>query len=89
MKTKWSTAAVVLLANALTWGSPTWAAHTVLVEAESLTDRGGWVIDTQSIDQMGSPYLLAHGLGVPVKDATTTVEVPAPGRSGSDRSATP
>ena len=28
---------------------------------------------------MGSPYLLAHGLGVPVKDATTKVESPEPG----------
>jgi len=52
----------------------------VLVEAESFAERGGWVIDTQSIDQMGSPYLLAHGLGVPVRDATTMVDVPAAGR---------
>ena len=28
---------------------------------------------------MGSPYLLAHGLGEPVTDATTVVEVAAPG----------
>ncbi len=47
---------------------------TVLVEAESFTDRGGWVIDQQSMDQMGSAYLMAHGLGVPVRDATTEVE---------------
>ncbi len=53
--------------------------HAVLIEAESFSDRGGWVIDQQSIDQMGSPYLLAHGLGVPVADATTTVEIPAAG----------
>jgi len=56
------------------------AVHTVLIEAESLADLGAWVIDTQSIDQMGSPYVLAHGLGVPVKNAAGTVEVPAPGR---------
>jgi len=54
--------------------------HTVLLEAESLADRGGWVVDTQSIDQMGSAYLLAHGLGVPVEDAAATIEVPTPGR---------
>ncbi len=59
------------------WAGPACAAHNVLVEAESFAERGGWVIDTQSIDQMGSPYLLAHGLGVPVADATTTVDVPA------------
>jgi len=51
----------------------------VLVEAESFRDRGGWVIDQQSIDKMGSAYLLAHGLGKPVKDAATTVRLPAPG----------
>lgn len=29
---------------------------------------------------MGSSYLLAHGLGVPVKDAVTTAKFPAPGK---------
>ena len=47
-------------------------AETVLVEAESFNDWGGWVNDTQFMDQMGSPYLLAHGLGKPVADAKTT-----------------
>jgi hypothetical protein len=56
------------------------AADTVLVEAESFRDLGGWVIDTQAIEQMGSPYVLAHGLGVPVKDAGTAVNLPAPGK---------
>lgn len=51
----------------------------VLVEAESFPRLGGWVIDQQSMDQMGSPYILAHGLGRPVEDATTTVEFPAAG----------
>ena len=36
---------------------------TVLVEAESFEEHGGWKLDTQFIDTMGSPYLLAHGLG--------------------------
>jgi len=52
----------------------------VLVEAESFQDLGGWVVDQQFMDQMGSPYLLAHGLGDPVRDATTRVAFPAPGR---------
>ncbi len=47
-------------------------AETVVVEAESFADWGGWVNDTQFMDQMGSPYLLAHGLGKPVADAKTT-----------------
>ncbi|MHB1035189.1 MAG: FAD-dependent oxidoreductase [Pirellulales bacterium] len=55
------------------------SAATVLVEAESMADKGGWVLDQQSMDQMGSPYLLAHGLGVPVADAVATVPFPAPG----------
>ncbi len=54
-------------------------ADQVLVEAESFKDPGGWVLDTQFIDSMGSPYLLAHGMGTPVKDATTTVTFPAAG----------
>ena len=55
-------------------------AHTILLETENFEDTGGWVVDQQFMDQMGSPYLLAHGLGVPVKDATTTVRFPAGGR---------
>ena len=51
-----------------------------LVETESFDDRGGWVADHQAFEKIGSSYLLAHGAGVPVKDATTTVDVPAPGK---------
>lgn len=55
------------------------SAQTILLEAESFADCGGWVIDQQAMDVMGSPYLLAHGLGVPVADAVTAAEVPAAG----------
>ncbi len=55
------------------------SASVVLVEAESFADTGGWVIDTQFVDAMGSAYLLAHGKGVPVTDAATTVTLPAAG----------
>jgi len=54
-------------------------AETVLVEAESFDQHGGWSLDTQFITSMGSPYLLAHGLGTPVDDATTTVQIPVAG----------
>ena len=54
-------------------------AQEVLIEAESFETSGGWKLDTQSIGAMGSPYLLAHGLGQPVEDATTTVQFPAAG----------
>jgi hypothetical protein len=53
--------------------------RVVLVEVESLAERGGWVVDQQFMDQMGSPYLLAHGLGVPVGDATGTARFATPG----------
>ena len=52
---------------------------SVLVEAEAFAAHGGWVLDQQFMDQMGSPYLLAHGLGRPVADAATTVTFPQPG----------
>ncbi|MFT4586604.1 MAG: hypothetical protein ACI9VS_000023 [Candidatus Binatia bacterium] len=61
-------------------GAASVSAAQVLVEAESFESHGGWKLDTQFIDNMGSPYLLAHGLGRPVKDATTTVEFPARGK---------
>ena len=47
----------------------------ILVEAESFERHGGWKLDTQFIREMGSPYLLAHGLGKPVADASTKVQV--------------
>jgi hypothetical protein len=55
----------------------TYAAGQVLVEAEGFEEVGGWVVDQQFMDQMGSPVLLAHGLGVPVQDAVATVTIPA------------
>jgi len=55
------------------------AAARILIEAEDFDDYGGWVVDSQFETQMGSPYLLAHGLGRPVADATTTVAIPEAG----------
>ncbi|WP_142687387.1 FAD-dependent oxidoreductase [Chitinophaga polysaccharea] len=51
----------------------------LFVEAEGFTDYGGWELDQQSMEVTGSPYLLAHGLGIPVADASTTVEFPSAG----------
>jgi len=48
------------------------AGNSIFVEAESFASPGGWSIDTQFIETMGSPYLIAHGYGKPVADATTT-----------------
>ncbi|HID22726.1 MAG TPA: FAD-dependent oxidoreductase, partial [Planctomycetaceae bacterium] len=55
------------------------AGESLLIEAESFRDHGGWKLDTQFVDIMGSPYLLAHGLGRPVADAVTEITVPRPG----------
>lgn len=54
--------------------------NILLVEAESFAKKGGWVIDQQFMDQMGSPFLMAHGMGIPVKDASTTVQFPEKGK---------
>lgn len=66
--------ALLVSAPALSQGAQVW------VEAESFKDPGGWMMDTQFIDIMGSAYLLAHGLGKPVKDASTQAQVPADGK---------
>jgi len=56
------------------------AANIVWLETERFDGLGGWVNDSQFIDLMGSPYLLAAGMGKPVADAVTRVTLPAPGK---------
>ena len=70
---------VRLSALVLLMGSLSAQAAELFVEAESFTQKGGWVVDQQFMDLMGSPYLLAHGMGVPVADAATEVEFPETG----------
>lgn len=55
------------------------AQQSILIEAESFAHKGGWAVDQQFMDLMGSPYLMAHGMGVPVEDATTEVKFPSSG----------
>jgi hypothetical protein len=72
--------AAVLPAGSTAGGEPAAGAERcVLLEAEAFDSLGGWVVDQQFMDQMGSPYLLAHGLGTPVADAATTAKLPVPG----------
>lgn len=73
-------ASLLLLPWTLQAAKPAPQATVVLLEAEQFTSLGGWVLDQQFMDQMGSPYLLAHGLGEPVRDAQTTVQFPATGK---------
>ena len=56
------------------------SATDILIETEAFKDKGGWSLDQQFMDLMGSPYLLAHGLGTPVADATTILSVKKGGR---------
>ena len=60
-------------------GLPASHAQSVWVEAEAFSDLGGWCIDQQFMDQMGSPYLLAHGWGNRVADASTELIIPKTG----------
>lgn len=52
---------------------------SVLLPAVFFDDKGGWHTERQFMNTMGSSYLMAHGLGSPVKDASTTVEIPCNG----------
>lgn len=45
----------------------------IIVEAEFFDTCGGWLLDQQFYEQVGSAYLIAHGVGTPVTDASTTV----------------
>lgn len=52
----------------------------VWIETESFADKGGWVVDQQFTHIMGSSYLMAHGVGIPVHDAKTTLAIPEKGK---------
>ena len=52
----------------------------ILAETQDFDNTGGWVVDSQFEAVMGSPYLLAHGLGCPVADATTNIHVEIGGK---------
>lgn len=71
--------AALLVLAALVCHAHVVRAAEIFVEAEAFEDHGGWSLDTQFIQQMGSPYLLAHGLGRSVEDAKTTIAVAKPG----------
>jgi hypothetical protein len=55
------------------------ASNPILVEAESLEKLGGWKIDTAFTNLVGSPYLIAHGLGQPVEAAQGSFHAPEAG----------
>jgi len=67
---------LILISTAAVGQSPQ---SLLFVETESFAKKGGWKIDQQSFDVMGSSYLLAHGMGRPVADATTSIQFPEVG----------
>lgn len=69
----------VLLGAGIIISTPISSAFSILLEAEQFSRPGGWSVDTQFIETMGSPYLIAHGLGEPVADASMDIEVPEAG----------
>ena len=64
------------------WGrnNPALSNSGVLLEASAFKNLGGWKLDTQHYQQMGGNYLLAHGMGKPVANATANVKLPKAGR---------
>ncbi|MDO4558260.1 MAG: hypothetical protein Q4C47_04780, partial [Planctomycetia bacterium] len=84
MKPKRSGMSVVLVIGisiVVAIGKPACAENgaTVYVEAERFAEIGGWSVDSQFLDQMGSTFLIAHGTGTPVEDAVTEVSFPESG----------
>ncbi len=69
MKTK------LIIALVAMFGCLDVVAAPLFIEAESFSEKGGWVVDQQFIDIMGSSYLLAHGAGTPVAPATTEIDI--------------
>ena len=62
------------LASALAFG-----ASGARVDVYPQSFRGGWGLDVASVDVIGSPYLIAHGMGRPVVDAVAEIDVPESG----------
>ena len=52
---------------------------SLLLEAAQFQNHGGWGLDSQYMDIMGSGFLIAHGIGKPVEDAVAKVEFPETG----------
>lgn len=54
--------------------------NSVMALATRFNDKGDWTLEQQFVLQMGSSYLMAHGLGTPLaKDAKTEINIPEGG----------
>ncbi len=56
-----------------------YSSEIIYLEAEAFEEHGGWVIDQQGMDRIGSAYLNAHGMGIPTADAVTSIDVETAG----------
>ncbi|QDU89749.1 soluble pyridine nucleotide transhydrogenase [Pirellulimonas nuda] len=72
-------AALATVLGSLFLAHPAQSQELVLLETEAFPELGGWLVDQQFMDLMGSPYVLAHGLGEPVPDAVTSTTLPRSG----------
>ena len=55
--------------------------NSLMVLATTFEDLGDWTVEQQFVLQMGSSYLLAHGLGEPLaKDPSTHMIIPKAGK---------
>lgn len=45
------------------------------IDAEDFDHYGGWQMDNQFVHLMGSPYLMATGIGKPVEDAIMSINI--------------
>jgi hypothetical protein len=79
LKTRYCRQLVCVFVFLAAFVSGAWAS-VVWLEAEQFDETGGWSNDSQFVDVMGSPYLLATGLGKPVDDAATTAHIPRAGK---------
>ena len=52
----------------------------IFISVADFHQKGGWLMDSQFIETMGMPYLLAHGIGTPVSDAKATVRIDSDGK---------
>ncbi|TRX52686.1 FAD-dependent oxidoreductase [Thalassomonas sp. M1454] len=69
------TVAVTAIAPTYGFANSGFSSSGMLIEAANFNNLGGWVLDTQFYQQMGGVQLLAHGLGSPVENASTQIDV--------------
>ena len=48
---------------------------SIFLETETVDSLGGWTIETQCREAMGSFWIFAHGCGRPVEDASTRISI--------------